>query len=62
MITTGIETPFEGSAIAILGLINATHQWAYRGTKTGYQELARRLSLENLIGVNGDEDNPRASD
>ncbi|MDZ4662588.1 MAG: hypothetical protein SGJ18_13330 [Pseudomonadota bacterium] len=58
LLTTGLETPFDGSAAAILELINSVHQWSFRSTKTGYQELARRLSMENLIGVNGDEDNP----
>ena len=58
ILTSGLETPFDGSATAIMGLINSVHQWSYRSTMTGFQELARRLSMENLFGVNGDEDNP----
>ena len=58
VITAGLPTPFEGGVETDMSLIQAIHNWAERGTMTGYKELMRRLENDNLAGVNGDEDNP----
>jgi hypothetical protein len=62
IITTGLETPFDGSAEASGTLFRAINAWAMGVKPTGYQTLLKGLTMENLIGVNGDEDNPKANE
>lgn len=58
ILTSGMETPFDGSVKVNLALIQAINYWAATGKKTSYQQLAQRMeNMDNLFGVNGDEDN-----
>lgn len=59
ILTTGLETAFDGSVQTNMALINAIHTWASTGEKTSYQDLAKEMESNNLFGVNGDEDNPK---
>jgi hypothetical protein len=58
VITAGLETPFDGGVRTDMALIEAVHNWAARGTMTGFKTLMQRLESDNMSGVNGDEDNP----
>ncbi len=58
VLTTGLETAFQGSVATNLALIKAVHTWALAGEQTSYQTLAEEMENGNLFGVNGDEDNP----
>lgn len=58
ILTTGLETAFEGGVEVNMSLIGAIHEWAETGRRTSYQELAAQMEADNLFGVNGDEDNP----
>lgn len=59
ILTTGLETAFEGGVEVNMSLIGAIHKWAESGKRTSYQELAAQMEADNLFGVNGDEDNPK---
>jgi hypothetical protein len=58
VITAGLETPFDGGVRTDVGIIEAIHGWAARGTMVGFKTLMHRLESDNMAGVNGDEDNP----
>jgi hypothetical protein len=62
IITTGLETPFDGSARASNEIFRAVHNFAKGITPRGYQKMVKGLTMDNLVGVNGDEDNPDAQD
>lgn len=58
VITAGAPTPFDGGVETDMSMLEAVHNWVYRGTKLGYRTLMQRLENDNLAGVNGDEENP----
>jgi len=58
VITAGLETPFDGGVRTDVGMIEAVHNWAARGTMVGFRTLMQRLESDNMSGVNGDEENP----
>ncbi len=60
VLATALETPFEGGIETDLALVKAIHSWADKGHWTSWQTLAKKMENENLIGINGDEDNPTA--
>ncbi len=60
ILTNGLATYFELENETDLALLRAIDSWAERGTWTSYQQLAKRIDSDNLFGVNGDEDNPKA--
>lgn len=58
VLTTGLATRFsdiDGGNIALLRVLD---QWIEKRGAPSYQEIVRRLEHNNLVGVNGDEDNP----
>ncbi|MBS1963821.1 MAG: hypothetical protein JST04_16545 [Bdellovibrionales bacterium] len=58
IITNGLATGYTTQDTNMV-LVKAVHAWATEGRRANYTELANLLELENLTGVNGDEDNPR---
>ncbi len=58
IVTTGLETAFDGSVRTNMELIRTIYNWAHGGTVKSYQNLVSHLENENLAGINGDEDNP----
>jgi hypothetical protein len=62
IITSAAEASFGSGVQTNFSLINSVHKWAKTGRATSYQALMKRLEDDNLAGVNGDEDNPEASE
>lgn len=60
IITAGLSTSVSGSEDANLALIMAIDNWAQGVKSTSYQELINKMDTGNMLGVNGDEDNPTA--
>ncbi len=58
IITTGLATSFFTENETNLALIQSIADWAAGKRVVSYQELARQIDTDNLLGVNGDEDNP----
>ena len=58
VMTTGLETAFDGSVETDMAVIQAVNNWAETGNRVSYQELAKKMESKNLFGINGDEDNP----
>lgn len=58
IITNGLSTGYADQDTNMV-LVKAVHAWATEGRRSNYTALANLLELENLTGVNGDEDNPR---
>ncbi len=58
ILTNGLATGYTDRDTNMV-LIKAVHAWATTGARESYAEITNLLSLGNLIGVNGDEDNAR---
>jgi hypothetical protein len=58
VISAALETPFDSGVRTDVGIIEAIHNYAERGTMIGFRKLMKRLEADNLAGVNGDEKNP----
>jgi hypothetical protein len=58
ILTNGLSTGYTSSDTNMV-LVKAVHAWAMKGQRTSYGAITELLSLGNLIGVNGDEDNSR---
>lgn len=58
IITNGLATYFSAIYSSNKAVISAIENWAMTGTKTSYQSILKEADSNNMIGVNGDEDNP----
>jgi hypothetical protein len=59
ILTNGLATGYTTRDTNMV-LVKAIHRWAESGTRESYASITDKLSLQNLIGVNGDEDNSTA--
>lgn len=57
IITNGLSTLFIAIAPSSLTLMQAVEIYSTQGKKVSYQEIMNKANSENLIGINGDEDN-----
>jgi len=57
ILTNGLATLFNAINPSSLALISAMDSYAAHGTRTSYQQIVSRADSENLLGINGDEDN-----
>ncbi|GIL17358.1 MAG: hypothetical protein BroJett040_11090 [Oligoflexia bacterium] len=58
ILTNGLATYFSAIVPSTYQVIKAIDQWATSGRKVSYQEIIEEADSNNLLGVNGDEDNP----
>jgi hypothetical protein len=58
IVTNGLATYFNSIDESNLELVRGVDTWAEGGEPLSFQEMARRMDSGNLLGVNGDEDNP----
>ena len=56
ILTNGLSTGYTDGDTNMI-LVKAVHAWATGGERASYAKITKLLSLGNLIGVNGDEDN-----
>ena len=59
IITNGLATLFIAIEPSTMPLLKAIDQYMQTGIKTSYQSIISKSDSENLIGINGDEDNAR---
>ena len=59
IITNGLATYFHVMPDTNLTIIRAIESWASGKGRLSYQALAASLDTSNLLGINGDEDNPK---
>lgn len=57
IVTNGLATLFDIMGTANLTLIRAVNSWSKGEKSFSYQELAKEMDSQNLLGINGDEDN-----
>ncbi|MCK6600136.1 MAG: hypothetical protein L6Q37_17360, partial [Bdellovibrionaceae bacterium] len=57
IITNGLSTLFIAIAPSSYALMQAVEIYATQNKKTSYQEIISKANSDNLIGINGDEDN-----
>ncbi len=58
IMNNGLETAFDERQKINLTLIHAVDDWANGKEILSYPDLADKMDMSNLFGVNGDEDNP----
>lgn len=59
IITTGLGTYFYSGHESNLALLAAIESWSGGRARLSYQALTPRMDTGNLLGINGDDDNPR---
>jgi len=59
IVTNGLATYFSAIDETNLEMVRIVDDWANGKDSLSYQEMARKMDSENLIGINGDEDNPK---
>jgi hypothetical protein len=59
IINNGLSTLFSSLTPSTLSLMYAIELYAGNGTKTSYQDIINKANSDNLIAINGDEDNSR---
>lgn len=57
IITNGLATLFSSIAPSIASVMYALETYAVQSKKTSYQDIINNANSDNLIGINGDEDN-----
>jgi hypothetical protein len=62
IITAGLETMFSSMGESDLTLLKAIDAWAMDKGVLSYQKLTEQTDSGNLLGINGDEDNPTEPD
>lgn len=62
IITNGLSTFLREMAPSTIRLVDMIHTWALTGEKLTYQDFLMKADSFNLLGVNGDEDNPTADE
>jgi hypothetical protein len=57
IITNGLATSFTPGHLTDMMMVKAVHRWALQNKWMSFQSLANQADSENLLGINGDEDN-----
>jgi hypothetical protein len=58
IITNGLATYFSVMHATNFGVVEAVEAFASGAAKISYQAIANKIDSDNLLGINGDEDNP----
>lgn len=58
IVTNGLSTYFSSIDESNLEMVRGIDNWAQKIEPLSFQDMARKMDSENLLGFNGDEDNP----